>query len=57
MNKELDLLNESLARLSIIRDGWEHKSKWNQKLGTTFLDLYIENYKNRINILLNNNEK
>jgi hypothetical protein len=52
-NVPLEFLDEILSRLLTIRDGWEHKSKWNNKLGSTFLDLYIEDYKQRIDTLLN----
>jgi hypothetical protein len=49
----LEFLDEILARLTTVRDGWQHKSKWNQALGSDFLNLYIEDYKERIDKLLN----
>lgn len=52
MDKELKLLEEILARLTTVRDGWNHKSKWNNELGTSYLDLYIDDYKERINKIL-----
>jgi len=52
-NPTLEFLDEILARLTTVRDGWQHKSKWNQELGTDFLNLYIEDYKKRIDKLLN----
>lgn len=53
MNPEVTLLEEIITRLSIIRDGWAHKSKWNNELGTTYLDMYLDDYKIRIDKLLN----
>lgn len=48
---ERELLEQIIARLSTVRDGWEHKSKFNKELGSTFLDLYIEDYKDRLKLL------
>jgi hypothetical protein len=53
---EIQLLEQIIARLSIIRDGWQHKSKWNNELGTTYLDLYVKDYKDRLKLLLDDDE-
>lgn len=53
-DKEFKILDEILARLTTVRDGWQHKSKWNNALGSSFLELYIDDYKERIHNLLNN---
>ena len=50
----LELYEQFLARLKIIKSGLEHKSKWNQELGETFLDKYIKDYENEIDKILNN---
>lgn len=47
--KEIKLYEEILARLTTVRDGWNHKSVWNNKLGSSFLDLYVDDYKERLN--------
>ena len=52
-DKEFKILGEILARLTTVRDGWQHKSKWNNSLGTSFLDIYIDDYKERVDKLLN----
>ena len=52
-SKEIKLIEEILARITIVRDGWQHKSKWNQELGSDFLSLYIKDYKERLDKLLN----
>lgn len=49
---EIKLIEQFLARLTTVRDGWHHKSKWNQELGSDFLTLYIEDYKDRLDKLL-----
>jgi hypothetical protein len=48
---ERELLEQIIARLTTVRDGWNHKSKWNNELGSTFLDLYVEDYKDRLKLL------
>ncbi len=52
---EIEMLEQILARLTTVRDGWNHKSKWNNELGSTFLDLYVEDYKDRLKLLLGDN--
>ena len=49
---EIKMIEQFLARLTTVRDGWHHKSKWNQELGSDFLTLYIEDYKDRLDKLL-----
>lgn len=49
--EKIKLYEEILARLTTVRDGWNHKSVWNNKLGSSFLDLYVEDYKGRLNEL------
>lgn len=51
-SREIKLIEEFIARASVVRDGWQHKSKWNQELGSDFLSLYIQDYKDRLNELL-----
>lgn len=50
----LELYEQFLARLKVIKSGLEHKSKWNQELGETFLDKYIKDYEDKIDEILNN---
>lgn len=54
---EIKMIEQFLARLTTVRDGWQHKSKWNQALGSDFLTLYIEDYKERLKLLLEDDNK
>ena len=48
---ELELLEQIINRLITIRDGLNSTSNINQRLGNDFLDICIEDYKDRLKLL------